>query len=193
MTIRFPNIPFRCDSVGKHIVVVPKQHQSNGDMKMKRNKSNLGKIQRLVAVGVVILVAGQSASAEVIKKTVERHADIWVECLDDFIYLDWVANNVITTHENGNIWMYTQNSRQSGSAVDSYGNSWNFRGHFQASEHADLRTEGYTTKFHLISHDVLIGGPDGPGNLLMKTSWRIVWENGAPQIDLRETTVSCLP
>ena len=160
---------------------------------MKSSTRNSGRIGSLCAVGLTALIVMQSASAEVMKFSGERHADIWVDCLNDYIALDWKYHNVIATQETRNTWMYTQNSRQSGNAVDSFGNTWKFRGHFQATEHVDLTTEGYTTNFHLISRDVLVGGPDGPGNLIMMTSWRIAWENGAPQIDLRDTSVSCLP
>ena len=146
-----------------------------------------------IAIGIAVLMLTQTASAEVLKASGVRTANIWVECLNDTIVLDWKFNRVVAVNETKNTWMFTRNVRQSGNAVDSYGNTWKFRGHFQSTEHVDLTADLFTTNFHLLSHDVMVGEPGGPGNLLFRTMWRITYDNGVPTLDLRETTVSCLP
>ena len=151
------------------------------------------KIRRTIAVVFSILIFSQTASAEVIKRSGQAHDEIYVECLNDTIVIDWEFDRVVTTVETKKSWMYTQNVRQKGTALDSSGNSWKFNGHFQATEHADLTAEAYTTDFHLLSHDVMVGRPGGLGNLLFMTMWRISVVDGTPTLELRETTVSCLP
>jgi hypothetical protein len=154
-------------------------------------------VKRLICTTIAFLASFAlvlPASAEVTREHKEFNDQvIWVECLNDFIILDWVADVVITTVETNRNWMFTQNSRQSGNAVDSYGNAWSFRGHFQATEHADLTAENYTTNFHLLSKDLMIAEPGGPGNLSFLTQWRVRVENGVPTLDLRKTSVECLP
>jgi len=151
------------------------------------------KIRRIIAIAFSTIIFLQAASAEVIKLSGEAHDEIYVECLGDTIVIDWEFDRVVTTIETKKTWMFTRNVRQKGVAHDSAGNTWKFNGHFQKTEHVDLTAEAYTTKFHLLSHDVMVGQPGGPGNLLFKTMWRISYVNGVPTLELRETSVSCLP
>lgn len=103
---------------------------------------------------------------------------------------------VISTQETDATWMYTQNWRQSGNAVDSNGNKWAFRGHWSATEHGDPNADLYTTDFHSMSKDTLIADPGnskGAGNLLMSASRRIKIENGEWIVNVRDVSVTCLP
>lgn len=150
-------------------------------------------VKRIVVLGVSLFVLSATASAELIKTSGERSASVWVECLNDTILVEWEYDRTISVIETKHTWMFTRNERQSGTATDSYGNSWKFRGHWQTTEHADLTALQYTTNFHLLSHDVMVGEPGGPGNLVFRTMWRITYDEGVPTLVLRETTVDCLP
>jgi hypothetical protein len=151
------------------------------------------KINKLIVVGVSLIALSATASAEVFKESGQRSASAWVECLNDTILIEWDLDMVVTTIETKRTWMFTRNVRQKGTASDSFGNAWRFNGHFQATEHVDLSALQYTTNFHLLSHDVMVGEPGGPGNLLFRTMWRITYDEGVPTLELRETTVDCLP
>ena len=89
--------------------------------------------------------------------------------------------------------MFTRSVRQQGSAVDSNGNRWKFNGHFQSTDHVDLTADLFTRNYHLLSHDVMVGEPGGPGNLLFKTHWRLRIVDSELVVDVLEETVSCLP
>ena len=151
------------------------------------------KINKIIVVGVSLIALSATASAGVIKANGQRSAAAWVECLNDTILIEWEFDRVVTTIETKRTWMFTQNARQKGTATDSFGNTWKFNGHFQTTEHVDLSALQYTTNFHLLSHDVMVGQPGGPGNLLFRTMWRITVDEGVPTLVLRETTVDCLP
>jgi hypothetical protein len=151
------------------------------------------KINKILALGVSLFVLSATASADVIKASGQRGTSTWVECLNDTILIEWEFDMVVTTIETKRTWMFTRNVRQKGAATDSFGNTWKFNGHFQATEHVDLTALQYTTNFHLLSHDVMAGQPGGPGNLLFRTMWRITVDEGVPTLELRETTVACLP
>jgi len=150
-------------------------------------------IYKLLALGASLLVVSTTTLAEVIKVTGQRSDTAWVECLNDTILIEWEFDRIITTIETKRTWMFTRNVRQKGTASDSFGNTWKFSGHFQSTEHVDLTALQYTTNFHLLSHDVMVGQPGGLGNLLFRTMWRITYDEGVPTLDLRETTVDCLP
>lgn len=153
-------------------------------------------INRSIAIGIVALFLAQPASAEVTKRSGENHRAIWVECLGDHIQLDWEFDAVITTKTTPANWMFTQSVRQWGDGVDTYGNSWAFRGHFSSTEHSDLTTDLWSTNFHLVSKDVMIadpGNPDGLGNLIMSSVWRLKIVDGEWVVELRDNSVSCLP
>jgi hypothetical protein len=149
--------------------------------------------RQTTVLAIAILLTAQSASAEVIKASGDNEQQMWVECLNDTLILNWEFESVVTTIETKHTWMFTRNVRQSGSAVDSFGNSWKFNGHFQATEHADLTALQTTSDFHLLSHDVMVGSPGGPGNLVFKTMWRISVDNGITTLKLQESDVACLP
>ena len=151
------------------------------------------KLIKIITVGFSILVLTQAASAEVIKASGERQTIEWVVCLNDYITLDWEFDRVVTTIETKKTQMYTRNARQQGSAVDSHGNTWKFKGHWQSTTHVDLTADQETYNQYLLGHDVLIGQAGGPGNLIFRTIWRISHDDGIPTLDLRETTVSCMP
>ena len=150
-------------------------------------------IKKLLALGVSLFALSATASAEVIKASGQRSTTAWVECLNDTILIDWEFDRIISTIETKRTWMFTRNVRQKGTATDSFGNTWRFSGHFQTTEHVDLTALQYTTNFHLLSHDVMVGQQGGPGNLLFRTMWRITYDEGVPTLELRETTVDCLP
>lgn len=151
------------------------------------------KINKLVVIGVSLIALSATASAEVFKASGQNSASPWVGCLNDTILIEWEFDMVVTTIETKRTWMFTQNVRQKGTASDSFDNTWKFNGHFQRTEHVDLNGLQYTTNFHLLSHDVMVGKPGGPGNLLFRTMWRITVDEGVPTLELKETTVSCLP
>ena len=151
------------------------------------------KITRLIFVSLSALLFSHTALSEVFKANGHAQDEIYVECLNDTIVIDWEFDRIVTTIETKRSWMFTRNVRQKGTAADTSGNTWKFNGHFQSTEHADLTAENYTTDFHLLSHDVMIGQPGGPGNLLFKTMWRISVVDGVTALDLRESSVSCLP
>ena len=150
-------------------------------------------IEKLIVVGVSLLALSATATAEVIKASGQNSVDQWVGCLNDTILIEWEFDSVVTTIETKHTWMFTRNVRQKGTASDSFGNSWKFNGHFRTTEHVDLTALQYTTNFHLLSHDVMVGQPGGLGNLLFRTIWRIRYDEGVPTLVLMETTVSCLP
>ena len=75
------------------------------------------KIRRTIAVVFSILIFSQTASAEVIKRSGQAHDEIYVECLNDTIVIDWEFDRVVTTVETKKSWMYTQNVRQKGTAL----------------------------------------------------------------------------
>ena len=151
------------------------------------------KINKLIVVGVSLIALSATASAEVIKASGQQSTTAWVECLNDTILIEWEFDRVITTMETKHTWMFTRNVRQTGTATDSFGNTWKFNGHFRTTEHVDLTALQYTTNFHLLSHDVMVGQPGGLGNLLFRTMWRITYDEGVPTLELRESTVDCLP
>jgi hypothetical protein len=151
------------------------------------------KINKLIVVGVSLIALSTTASADMFKESGQRSASAWVECLNDTILIEWKLDMVVTTIETKRTWMFTRNVRQKGAASDSFGNTWKFNGHFQTTEHVDLAALQYTTNFHLLSHDVMVGQPGGPGNLLFRTMWRITVDEGVPTLVLKETTVDCLP
>ena len=145
-------------------------------------------VNKLIVIGVSLLALTATASAEVIKAEGERSTTVWVECLNDTILVEWEFDRIVTTIETRRTWMFTRNDRQKGIASDSFGNTWRFNGHVQTTEHVDLSALQYTTNFHLLSHDVMIGQPGGLGNLVFRTMWRITYDEGVPTLDLRETT-----
>ena len=151
------------------------------------------KVINATAAGLWLLLLAQGAAAELIKESGTNTQRIWVECLNDEIVLDWEFDRNIAVIETRSTWMFTRNVRQKGSAVDSNGNRWKFNGHFQTTEHVDLTADLGSTNFHLLSHDVMVGEPGGPGNLLFKTQVRIRVVDGEVVVDDRESTVSCLP
>ena len=151
------------------------------------------KINKILSLGLSLFALSATASADVIKASGQNSTTAWVECLNDTILIEWEFDMVVTTIETKRTWMFTRNVRQKGAATDSFGNTWKFNGHFQATEHVDLTALQYTTNFHLLSHDVMVGQPGGPGNLLFRTMWRITVDEGVPTLELRETTVTCLP
>ena len=151
------------------------------------------KINKILSLGLSLFALSATASADVIKASGQNSTTAWVECLNDTILIEWEFDMVVTTIETKRTWMFTRNVRQKGAATDSFGNTWKFNGHFQATEHVDLTALQYTTNFHLLSHDVMVGQPGGPGNLLFRTMWRITYDEGVPTLELRETTVDCLP
>ena len=151
------------------------------------------KIRSIITVVSSILIFSQTASAEVIKTSGQNHQEAYVECLNDTISIDWDFDKVVNTIETKKTWMFTENANQKGTASDSSGNTWKFNGHFQRTIHVDLTAVADTRDVHLLSHDVMIGQPGGPGNLLFMTMWRISYVDGNPTLVLKETKVSCLP
>ena len=157
-------------------------------------KNNNMKMKIIVALitGLWMLSTAQNAAAEVIRQSGEATDDILVPCLNDTIVVNWQFDRTIAVMETKSTWMFTRSVRQKGSAVDSFGNRWKFNGHFQTTEHVDLTADLGSTNFHLLSHDVMVGEPGGPGNLLFKTMIRIRVVDGEIVVDDEQTTVSCL-
>lgn len=151
------------------------------------------KVIKATAAGLWLLLLAQGAAAEIIKESGTNSRHIWVECLNDEIVLDWEYDRTFAVIETRSTWMFTRSVRQQGSAVDSNGNRWKFNGHFQSTDHVDLTADLFTRNYHLLSHDVMVGEPGGPGNLLFKTHWRLRIVDSELVVDVLEETVSCLP
>lgn len=158
------------------------------------------KIRKIATVALTALIFSHSASAGVTQLSGSRSAVIDVECLNDSITLSWQWDMVIatkTTYDNSGAektWMFTRNVRQYGSAVDSHGNTWRFRGHFSATEHVKDGDWWDNGTFHLLSKDIMIADRDGLGvNLNFISQWRIRRVDGIWVTDIRESSAKCLP
>lgn len=149
-------------------------------------------MQRILC-GLFCVLVVHPASAELIKREGDRSASIWVECLNDTITLDYEFSLNYSEVQKDNMTVSVLNVRQSGEATDSYANTWKFNGHFRRTAH-DL-IAGDTYKFHvtLLSHDVFVGQPGGPGNLLFTVMRKFVWSGSEFVLDSVKEEVTCLP
>ncbi len=160
------------------------------------NKKSIG-----IAVSLISLSLAQSTLAEVTRRHVTRtDVPIFVECLNDTIILDFEADIVIsevaTYRPDGaqKTWTFTRSVRQYGEAVDSLQNTWKFRGHFSTVEHVLDGDWWDNHNFHLLSRDIFVaerGGLDV--NLSFQTQWHLRKVDGVYEIEVRETSVSCMP
>ena len=161
-------------------------------MNMHNRKKFIGVVVGFLTLSLMTL----NTSAESTKTNGERTTNpIWVECLADEITIDYIFTNVISETMGDTNWNYTRRSRQSGSAVDSSGNSWSFRGGYTVTEHVSLSDSGDVTKFHWLNKDILIADKDNTvGNLIL--SWRLrgVFDYGTGEFTVREESesVSCM-
>jgi hypothetical protein len=149
-------------------------------------------LQRMLC-GLFCLLVVHPASAELIKREGENSTSIWVECLNDTITLDYEFSLNFSVVEKSNMTVSVLNVNQSGEATDSYANTWKFKGHVRRTSH-DL-IAGDTYKYHVmvLSHDVLVGRPGGPGNLLFTVMRQFVWSGSEFVLNSETEEVTCLP
>lgn len=149
-------------------------------------------LQRMLC-GLFCVFVVQPASAELIKTEGERSFSTWVECLGDTITLDYEYSLNFSLVEKDNMTVSVRNVRQSGEATDSYANTWTFNGHFRRTSHDLIAGDTYKAHVTLLSHDVLVGRPGGPGNLLFTVMRKFVWFDGEYVLDSFTEEVTCLP
>ena len=143
--------------------------------------------------GLFCVLVVQPASAELIKTEGESSASIWVECLNDTITVDYKYNLNYSLVQKDNMTVSVLNVRQSGEATDSYVNTWKFNGHFRRTAHDLIAGDTYKAHVTVLSHDVLVGRPGGPGNLLFTVMRKFVWFDGELVLDSVKNEVTCLP
>ena len=148
---------------------------------------------RRMLCGLFCVLVVQPASAELIKEEGESSASIWVECLNDTITLDYEYSLSYSLVQKKNMTVSVRNVRQSGEATDSYANTWKFNGHFRRTSHDLIAGDTYRARVTLRSHDVLVGSPGGPGNLLFTVMRRFVWIDGEYVLNSVTREVTCLP
>lgn len=156
------------------------------------------KIALATGLTALIVAQGASASAQRIHRSI-TDVPIDVECLNDTILLDYEADIVISEVETydqdgAKTWKFNRNVRQYGAATDSFGNSWKFRGHFSTSEHVLDDDWSDNNNFHLLSRDIFISERGGLNvNLSFVTQWHIRKVDGIYEIEIRESSASCMP
>ncbi len=149
-------------------------------------------LQRIVC-GLFCVFVVQPASAELFKAEGESSFSQWVECLNDTITLDYTYSLNYSLVQKENMTVAVRNVRQSGEATDSYANTWKFNGHFRRTSHDVIGGDTYKAHVTLLSHDVLVGQPGSPGNLLFTVMRRFVWIDGEYILDYFSREVTCLP
>ena len=168
---------------------------------MNTNTFNFRKSLGLVTSLLAAMALAQTASAEAtrIHRTI-TDVPIFVECLNDTIILDYEADIVIsevaTYDQTGaeKTWKFTRSVRQYGEAADTYGNAWKFRGHFTTVEQVRDGDWWDNDNFHLLSRDIFVAQRGGLGiNLSFVTQWHIRKVDGVFEIDIRESSASCMP
>ena len=149
-------------------------------------------MQRLLCALACALIV-QPASAELFKFEGERTATAWVECLNDYITLDdeYFFNFSVVSKDN--VTVSTRNIRQSGVATDSYENTWKFNGHVRRTTRDLIANDIYKYVVTVRSHDVLVGSPGGPGNLLLTYTRKVLWTGTEFILDSEERDFTCLP
>ena len=149
-------------------------------------------LQRMLC-GLFCVLIIQPASAELIKTEGESSFSTWVECLNDTITVDYEYSLNYSLVQKPNMTVSVRSVRQSGEATDSYANTWKFNGHARRNSH-DL-IAGDTYKYHVMfrSHDVLVGRPGGPGNLLLTWTRQFVWSGSEYVLNSETKEVTCLP
>ena len=149
-------------------------------------------LQRMLC-GLFCVLVVQPASAELIKEEGESSASMWVECLNDTINVDYEYSLNYSLVQKDNMTVSVRNVRQSGEATDSYANTWKFNGHFRRTSHDLIAGDTYKAHVTLLSHDVLVGRPGGPGNLLFTVMRKFVWFDGEYVLNSFNREVTCLP
>jgi hypothetical protein len=148
-------------------------------------------LQRMLC-GLFCVLVVQPASAELFKTKGERSDDIWVECLNDTITVDYEYSLNYSEVQKDNMTVSVRNVRQSGEATDSYANTWKFNGHFRRTSHDLIAGDMYKAHVTLLSHDVLVGRPGGPGNLLFTVMRKFVKFDGEYVLESVKSEVTCL-
>jgi hypothetical protein len=148
-------------------------------------------LQRMLC-GLFCVLVVQPASAELIKTKGESSFSTWVECLNDTITLDYEYNLNYSLVEKDNMTVSVRSVRQSGEATDSYANTWKFNGHYRKTSHDLIAGDTYKAHVTLLSHDVLVGQPGGPGNLLFTVMRKFVWFDGEYVLESVESEVTCV-
>ncbi len=149
-------------------------------------------LQRMLC-GLFCVLVVQPASAELIKREGERSVSVWVECLNDTITVDYEFSLNYSLVQKDNMTVSVRSARQSGEATDSYANTWKFNGHFRRTSHDLIAGDTYKAHVTLLSHDVLVGRPGGPGNLLFTVMRKFVWFDGEYVLNSLKQEVTCLP
>ena len=149
-------------------------------------------LQRMLC-GLFCVLLVQPASAELIKTEGESSASIWVECLNDTIALDYEYSLNRSLVQKDNMTVSVVNVRQSGEATDSYANTWKFNGHVRRTSPDLIAGDTYKAHVTQLSHDVLVGRPGGPGNLLFTVMRQFVWFDGEYVLNSVKHEVTCLP
>ena len=149
-------------------------------------------LQRMLC-GLFCVFIVHPASAELIKREGERSVSIWVECLNDTIALDYEFSLNFNVVEKDNVTVSVVNVKQSGEATDSYANTWKFNGHVRRTTNDRFANDTYKYHVMLRSHDVLVGRPGGPGNLLFTVMQKFVWSGSEFILDSMTEEVTCLP
>ena len=149
-------------------------------------------LQRMLC-GLFCVLFVQPASAELIKTEGESSFSTWVECLNDTITLDYKYSANYSLVEKDNMTVGVRNVRQSGEATDSYANTWKFNGHYRRTSHDLNAGDTYKTHVMLLSHDVLVGRPGGPGNLLFTVMRQFVSSDDEYVLESVKHEVTCLP
>jgi len=148
-------------------------------------KSKFLRIFTVTSIAVLASTAMmQLASAKAEKFSGSRTTALYVDCLGDFITIDYDYNNVLVAHKDG----HTLNSRQKGVAEDSNGNEWNFSGHFKRMrKHSDN-----PTSVHIIDRNILVSQNHDMPNLHITTTYNFVIANGDVAVDMYVESASCV-
>ena len=123
---------------------------------------------------------------------------IFVQCLNDGAgdYVTFNVNWDVVVHTTNDFasasprWMFSQNWRQSGTAHDTSGNEWTWRGHFSAIEVNEFADWTQFENFHSIEKDIL-RSRTAP-NLIFTWVRVIKWMNGVQTVFIRDSSAKCL-
>lgn len=148
-------------------------------------KSKISRIITRTSIAVLACAAlMQVASAEASRLSGESSAEMWVECLGDFVFIDYEFSRVRVDHKDGRNYSIIQK----GVATDSYGNTWKFSGHYQFK----TKYSENPTVEHWIDRNILVSQQPGVPNLRITTTGNLVTANGDLAADIFIENVSCL-
>lgn len=120
---------------------------------------------------------------------------IFVQCLNgglgDFLQYDLDYQLVIHSRQNGPTWMFSAQWRESGTATDSFGNSWDFNGHWKINETSE--DPDWTNREHItVVENLLFVSHTGAPNLKYSLTREIRWRDGEEVLRDRDFSITCL-